>query len=119
VQLARSSHPDLRDVPVIFELTKDQPAQQMLAFAFGVQEMGRPVVAPPGAPADRLAALREGFQATMHALEFLEDARSSGSAVRSGRGADRAAAVRDAARGHQAISGHQGTPPVAAQGAWE
>src|SRR5207245_598455 len=34
VQLALSSHPDLRDVPVIFDLTKDQPARQMLAFAF-------------------------------------------------------------------------------------
>jgi tripartite-type tricarboxylate transporter receptor subunit TctC len=78
VQLALSSHPDLRDVPVIFDLTKDRSARQMLAFAFGPQEMGRPVVAPPGVPEDRLAALRDGFRATMNDPEFLEDARRSG-----------------------------------------
>jgi tripartite-type tricarboxylate transporter receptor subunit TctC len=78
VQLALSRHPDLRDVPVVFDLVADQPARQMLAFAFGAQEMGRPVVAPPGVPGDRLAALREGFRATMRDPAFLEDARRSG-----------------------------------------
>jgi tripartite-type tricarboxylate transporter receptor subunit TctC len=78
VQLALSPHPGLRGVPVIFDLAKDQPARQILALAFGAQEMGRPVVAPPGVPSDRLAALRDGFRATMNDPEFLEDARRSG-----------------------------------------
>jgi tripartite-type tricarboxylate transporter receptor subunit TctC len=36
--------------------------------------MGRPFVAPPGVPPERLAALREAFMATMKDPEFLADA---------------------------------------------
>lgn len=78
VQLALSSHPELRNIPVILDLIKDQAARQMLAFAFGAQEMGRPVVAPPGVPEDVLTALRSGFQATMNDPAFLQDAGRSG-----------------------------------------
>ena len=37
--------------------------------------MGRPFVAPPGVPADRLAALRAAFDATLADPAFLEDAK--------------------------------------------
>ncbi len=36
--------------------------------------MGRPFVAPPGVPADRLAALRQAFMETMTDKAFLDDA---------------------------------------------
>jgi tripartite-type tricarboxylate transporter receptor subunit TctC len=38
------------------------------------QEMGRPYVAPPGVPAERVAALRAAFAATMADADFLADA---------------------------------------------
>jgi len=38
------------------------------------QVMGRPILAPPGIPADRLQALRDGFDATMKDAEFLAQA---------------------------------------------
>ena len=41
---------------------------------FADQDMGRPVVAPPDVPADRVAALRRAFDATMKDKEFLADA---------------------------------------------
>jgi tripartite-type tricarboxylate transporter receptor subunit TctC len=78
VQLAFAPHPELRNVPVILDLTKDTRQREMLHFAFAPQEMGRPVVAPPGVPEDRVAALRDAFMATMSDPEFLDDARRSG-----------------------------------------
>ena len=78
VQLAFSAHPELPNVPLILDLTKDQRQREMLRFAFAPQDMGRPVVAPPGVPEDRVAALRDAFLATMHDPEFLDDARRSG-----------------------------------------
>jgi len=38
------------------------------------QEAGRPFAAPPGVPADRLAALRNAFTATLDDLEFRGEA---------------------------------------------
>jgi tripartite-type tricarboxylate transporter receptor subunit TctC len=42
------------------------------------QVYGRPFLGPPGIPADRLAALRDGFMATMRDPEFLADAEKTG-----------------------------------------
>jgi tripartite-type tricarboxylate transporter receptor subunit TctC len=78
VQLALSAHPDLPDVPVIFDLTRDRQARDALGFALAPQEMGRPVVGPPGMPEESLKALREGFHATMQDPEFLDDAKRTG-----------------------------------------
>jgi tripartite-type tricarboxylate transporter receptor subunit TctC len=39
------------------------------------QEMGRPIAAPPGVPAERVAVLRQAFDATMKDPDFLTDAR--------------------------------------------
>ena len=41
---------------------------------FARQEFGRPLLAPPGVPSDRLAALRKAFMSTMKDPDFLKDA---------------------------------------------
>jgi tripartite-type tricarboxylate transporter receptor subunit TctC len=41
---------------------------------FARQVMGRPYVAPPNLPADRLATLRQAFMATMADKDFLAEA---------------------------------------------
>jgi len=74
VQLALSKHPDLPDVPLITDLAKNQSQRQMLRLIFARQVMGRPFVAPPGIPADRLAALRKAFMQTLADKDFLADA---------------------------------------------
>ena len=43
--------------------------------------MGRPYIAPKGVPADRLAALRAAFDATMKDPEFLADSEKQHLAV--------------------------------------
>lgn len=74
IQLALTKHPDLPDVPFIMDLAKTEEQRQMLTLVFARQTMGRPFVAPPGVPADRLAALRKAFMDTMKDKEFLAEA---------------------------------------------
>src|SRR5262249_662906 len=74
VQLALSKHPDLPDVPLITELAKDDEQRQILRIIFARQVMGRPLVAPPDLPADRIETLRKAFTDTMQDKEFLADA---------------------------------------------
>jgi tripartite-type tricarboxylate transporter receptor subunit TctC len=74
VQMALSKHPDLPDVPLIMNLAKTDEQRQIFKMIFARQTMGRPYVAPPGVPADRLAALRQAFMDTMADKEFLSEA---------------------------------------------
>ena len=74
VQLALAKHPDLPDVPLVTELAKTDAERQMLRLIFARQVMGRPFLAPPGVPADRVAALRQAFLETMADKEFRADA---------------------------------------------
>jgi tripartite-type tricarboxylate transporter receptor subunit TctC len=74
VQLALSKHPDLPDVPLITDLAINQSQRQMLRLIFARQVMGRPFLAPPGVPTDRLAALRQAFMQTLADKDFLAEA---------------------------------------------
>jgi tripartite-type tricarboxylate transporter receptor subunit TctC len=73
VQMSLSKHPDLPDVPLIMDLAKTGEQRQIFKMIFARQVMGRPYVAPPGIPADRLAALRQAFMETMTDKDFLSD----------------------------------------------
>jgi tripartite-type tricarboxylate transporter receptor subunit TctC len=73
VQMSLSKHPDLPDVPLIMDLAKTDEQRQIFKMIFARQTMGRPYVAPPGVPADRLAALRKAFMDTMADKEFLDE----------------------------------------------
>jgi tripartite-type tricarboxylate transporter receptor subunit TctC len=74
VQLALQKHEDLPNVPLILDLAKTPEQKQILTLVFARQALGRPFVAPPGVPADRLAALRKAFMDTMKDPEFLAEA---------------------------------------------
>jgi tripartite-type tricarboxylate transporter receptor subunit TctC len=78
IQISPTGHPDLRGVPLIFDFVKNDAQRATFDFAFAPQEMGRPVVAPPDVPKDRLAALRQAFADTVKDPEFLEDAKRGG-----------------------------------------
>jgi tripartite-type tricarboxylate transporter receptor subunit TctC len=62
------------DAPTAIEVETAPADKQLFEIAFAEQVMGRPFVLPPGVPADRVAMLREAFDATMKDPEFLEDA---------------------------------------------
>jgi len=74
VQLALSKHPELPDVPLITDFAKTDEQRAILKLIFARQVIGRPFMAPPGVPADRVAALRKAFMDTMADKAFLADA---------------------------------------------
>ena len=74
VQMGFDRLADLPDVPRALDLVSDTEKKQVLELILVRQEMGRPIAAPPGVPADRVAALRSGFDATMKDPDFLAEA---------------------------------------------
>ena len=76
-QMGPAKHPDLPNVPNPLDLLKDEEARQAFLLVFGLGKMGRPIAAPPGVPADRVAALRKAFQDTLVDPEFIADVKTS------------------------------------------
>ena len=74
VQLSLNKHPELPDVPLVTDFAKTDEQRQILKMIFARQVMGRPYLAPPNLPADRLAALRQAFMDTMQDKDFLAEA---------------------------------------------
>jgi len=58
-------NPHFPDTPAVVEFAKDQRTKQILQLTLAPLEMDRPILAPPGVPADRVAALREAFHQAM------------------------------------------------------
>ena len=74
MQLSLEKHPDLPKVPLITDLAKTDEQRALLRLIFARQALGRPYLAPPGVPADRVAALRKAFMDTMKDKAFLAEA---------------------------------------------
>jgi tripartite-type tricarboxylate transporter receptor subunit TctC len=75
LQMSMSKHPDLPNVPLVLDLAKTDQQRQVLKLIFAPQVMGRPIVAPPGVPSDRVKALRAAFDATMKDEKFIAEAK--------------------------------------------
>jgi len=74
LQLSGGAHPDLKGVPHIKHLAKSEDDSLMIALIYGAQALGRPFASAPAVAADRRAALRTAFMATMKDPQFLADA---------------------------------------------
>jgi tripartite-type tricarboxylate transporter receptor subunit TctC len=74
VQVGLEKLAELPDVPSALDLVTDPEKRSVLELILIRQEAGRPFAAPPGVPADRLAALRQAFAATLADPEFRADA---------------------------------------------
>ncbi len=63
------------DAVSIGDLIKDkgEEMRQIVELIFRPSEITRPIAAPPGTPADRIAALRKAFEATMKDPELIAD----------------------------------------------
>jgi tripartite-type tricarboxylate transporter receptor subunit TctC len=59
------------DAPTLIELAKDESTRQQIRLLIVSQDLDRPVLAPPGVPAERVALLRDAFNATMKEPAFL------------------------------------------------
>ena len=78
VQFAVVKHPELPDVPLVLDKAKTDEDRAALKLLLGAQASGRPYAAPPGVPADVVAALRAGFDKTMQDRSFLAFAKKVG-----------------------------------------
>ncbi len=74
VQVALEKHPQFPDVPLIAEFLKDPEKLAQLRFSLSWLPMGRPFVAPPGVPADRVKMLREAFEKASRDPELVDEA---------------------------------------------
>lgn len=66
-------HPELKGVPLALDLLQGEADKTLLVAAAAPLGLGRPFGAPPGIPADRLAALRSAMMATFKDPAFLAD----------------------------------------------
>src|SRR5262245_8277827 len=67
-------NPQLKGVPLIVDLARTPEEKQAVAFLYAGSGLGRPFVAPPDLPAERVKMLRDAFMAAMTDPEFLADA---------------------------------------------
>ena len=74
VQLGLAKLPELPEVPSALDLVSEPVKKQVLELILMRQELGRPLAAPPGVPADRLEILRRAFDDTMKDPAFLAEA---------------------------------------------
>jgi tripartite-type tricarboxylate transporter receptor subunit TctC len=75
VQIGVAKHPDLPDVPLIYDFVKNEEQRQITDIIVSPQLMGRPLLAPPGLPTERLSTLRSALESSMKDPKFVEDAK--------------------------------------------
>jgi tripartite-type tricarboxylate transporter receptor subunit TctC len=74
-QVSLAKHPDLPNVPLVTEFATKKSQRDILELVLSPQAMGRPFLAPPRVPTDRIAALQAAFDAAMKDKQLLADAK--------------------------------------------
>jgi len=64
------------DAPVPTQFITNESQRMALGFLTAREELGRPFIAPPGVPTERIQALRRAFDATMKDSAFIADAKN-------------------------------------------
>jgi tripartite-type tricarboxylate transporter receptor subunit TctC len=82
VQMGLERHPELPNVPNASDLITSEEDRLAFNLIFGQLEVARPVAAPPGVPADRVALLRKALADTLADPEFVATATKRGLEVR-------------------------------------
>jgi len=63
----------LKDVPTLIQLAETPEQKKLIAFFTSYTDVGRPLVAPPDVPKDRVAVLRKAFDDAMKDPEFVDE----------------------------------------------
>jgi len=85
-ELGLEKDPDLPNVPLLRDLVSDPRDKEIIDLAAAYAAVGYAVIAPPEVPADRLTALRRGFDRTMKDPGLLADIKSRNLEFRPGTG---------------------------------
>ena len=78
VQMGARSRPEYPDVPNMMDLIGDPEDKLLTQAALALSDLPRPYALPPGVPADRAAAIKNGMRAMFADPAFLADARQAG-----------------------------------------
>jgi tripartite-type tricarboxylate transporter receptor subunit TctC len=66
------------NAPSVFDFVKNDDQRKVLSLYTSSVELGRPIVAPPGVPKERVEALRKALGETLKDPELLEEAKKQG-----------------------------------------
>jgi tripartite-type tricarboxylate transporter receptor subunit TctC len=66
------------NAPSVFDFVKNEEQRRVLALYTSSVELGRPIVAPPGVPKERVEALRKALGDTLKDPALLEEAQKQG-----------------------------------------
>jgi tripartite-type tricarboxylate transporter receptor subunit TctC len=77
IQVGLYKSPSMPNVPMALDHIKDEKNRKVMELLLIRQEWGRPIGGPSGIPADRLAALRTAFDATLKDPKFLDEAKKT------------------------------------------
>lgn len=73
VQTGLDQHPELRHVPRMVDLVKNEEDRKLVELFSSPSTIGRSVMAPPGVPAERIVELRKAFVAALKDPALLEE----------------------------------------------
>jgi tripartite-type tricarboxylate transporter receptor subunit TctC len=98
VQYNLKPSPELTGVPMVMDLAKTDEQRTAMRLLFARTEYARPYFLPPDVPAERVAALRRAFDATMKDPAFIVDAQKLQLELSPMTGAEMQSLVADLAR---------------------
>lgn len=75
VQIGFKKAPDLPDVPLLMDLGANEADRTLLRILSASTQIGRPIFTAPGVPPERVAALRQAFDAMVRDPAFLAEAK--------------------------------------------
>ena len=78
VQMTLQKDPKLPDVPGVLDYVTKEQDRQVIELLLSRLALGRPFIAPPDLPPERLAVLRTAFEKMLQDPELLADAQKSG-----------------------------------------
>ncbi len=92
------ANPKFSDVPFVLDLAATEDQRQALKFLYSSLTFGRPYVAPPGLPPERVAALRKAYSDLFADKAFLAAAEKQGYEVNPISGEDMQGLIQDLAK---------------------
>lgn len=96
LQANLKSHPELKNIPVSYEMAKTDEAKILMATVLRANSPTvRPFMAPPGTPEERVQILRKAFMAAMTDPELLAEAKKANLDINSLDGAELEQNVRE------------------------
>lgn len=81
MQLATQRDPNHKDVPTIMEAVNSPADKQIVEVLLSRLALGRPFIAPPGVPAERIQVLRTAFRKAIEDPELIAEAQKGRLAI--------------------------------------